>query len=67
MFSVTNTGMNFRPLCTASVWPDHFRRDRRAARPGLDRAAIFSLPHRFDLFEQMLIDERAFLNRARHR
>src|SRR6185369_14675273 len=21
MFSVTNTGMNFRPLCTAKVWP----------------------------------------------
>ena len=36
------------------------RRDRRAARPGLDRLLDGAVIHLVDLLEEMLIDERTF-------
>ena len=60
MFSVTYTGMNFLPLCTASVWPTISgitveRRDQV-----LTTFFSFAAVHRLDLLEQVRVDERAF-------
>ena len=61
MFSVTYTGMNFFPLCTASVCPTISgmtveRRDQVLM-------TFFSLAavHRLDLLEEVRVDERALL------
>src|SRR5262249_13063437 len=45
---------------------DHLRRDGRAARPRLDHALVAGFVHPFDLHPQVLVDERAFLQAARH-
>src|SRR5215471_12472011 len=42
------------------------RRDRRAARPGLDRPLIGGRPCSVDLRLQVMIDERSLLNRTWH-
>ena len=61
MFSVTYTGMNFLPLCTASVWPtiSGITVDRR------DQVLMTFLlgpaVHHLDLLEERRIDERTFL------
>ena len=59
MFSVTYTGMNFFPLCTAIVWPTISgitveRRDQVLM-------TFFSLAavHDLHLLEQVDVDERA--------
>ena len=61
MFSVTYTGMNFFPLCTASVCPTNSgmtveRRDQ-VLMTFLSAAAI----HLLDLLEQVRVDERSLL------
>src|SRR4051812_10052988 len=45
---------------------DHLRDDRRSARPRLDDALLTLLVERVDLLEQMVVDERALLETARH-
>src|SRR5690606_32672642 len=45
---------------------DHFRRNHRTARPGLDRAAIVVLGGDLHLLQQMKVDERTFLERSWH-
>ena len=58
MFSVTYTGMNFFPLCTASVCPTISGNHRRSARPRLDDFLVARAVHPLDLLEQMRVDER---------
>jgi hypothetical protein len=41
---------------------DEVRQDGRAARPGLDRTLVGRGPRGFHLVEQVVIDERAFLD-----
>src|SRR5487761_11309 len=41
---------------------DEFRRDRRAARPGLDRLFVVDGARGVDLLHQMVVDERALLD-----
>ena len=58
MFSVTYTGMNFRPLCTASVCPTISgitveRRDQV-----LMTFFSFAAVHHLDLLEERRVDER---------
>src|SRR5918995_1841330 len=43
--------------------PDHVRQDHRAARPGLDRAAVVLVARDLDLPGEVQIHERAFLQR----
>ena len=66
MFSVTNTGTNLRPLCTAKVRPTASgmmveRRDQVL----MTFFACVALSV-FDLLEQVAVDERTLLNAARH-
>jgi hypothetical protein len=43
---------------------DELGQDGGTARPGFDRLFIFAFDGRIDLFDQMRIDEWAFLNRT---
>src|SRR4029450_1550138 len=45
---------------------DEFRQDHRAPRPGLDRLLVTGRLGRFDLLQQMPVDERALFQRTRH-
>src|SRR5438105_6209738 len=45
---------------------DEFRRDRRTARPGLDRLLVVDGARGFHLLHQMIVDERALLDRTCH-
>src|ERR1019366_494532 len=45
---------------------DEIRRDRRAARPGLDRLARARLGCLLDLLEKVVIDEKAFFDGTCH-
>ena len=42
--------------------PDELRRDRRAARPRLDRPLVVGRARRIDLLRQMVVDERTLLD-----
>ena len=46
--------------------PDHFRSDRRAARPGTDDLFLARIVHRADFLNQMLVDKGPFFDRTRH-
>ena len=60
MFSVTYTGMNFLPLCTASVWP--MNSGRMVERRDQVRTTFFSffVVHGFHLLHQVVVHERSF-------
>src|SRR4051812_25182075 len=45
---------------------DHVRHDRRTPRPRADHALVVALVHVRHLDHQVLVDERTFLDRARH-
>ena len=62
MFSVTKTGTNLRPLCTANVRPTASGRDRAAARPGLDDLLALRGLRRGDLLGEVTVDERTLLD-----
>ena len=61
MFSVTYTGMNFLPLCTASVWP--MNSGRIVERRDQVRTTFFSFVSFIarHLVHQVVVDERSFL------
>ena len=62
MFSVTSTGHVLAAVVDGDREADHLRHDHRAARPGLDRLAVVLRRRRpRTFFEQVQIDERAFL------
>src|SRR5712691_5184085 len=46
--------------------PDEIREDRRAPRPGLDRALLVRGARRVDLFHQVVVHEWTLLDRASH-
>ena len=66
MFSVTNTGMNFRPLCTAKVWPTNSGRMVERRDQVFTTVFLFALDHVLDLLDEVVVDERALLDRTCH-
>ena len=66
MFSVTYTGMNFLPLCTATVWPDEFGQNGRAPRPGTDHFLLVRGVHARRSSSPGGIDERPFFKLTSH-
>src|SRR3954469_12148453 len=51
----------FRPVVHRDRVADHLRRDRRAARPGLDHPALAPIVHRRYLVGEVIVDEVALL------
>ena len=62
MFSVTNTGMNLRPLCTAKVWPTNSGRMVERRDQVLMTFFLFALDAVLDLLDEVRVDERALLD-----
>src|SRR4051812_22837917 len=54
------------PVMDGERQAHHFRNDHRATRPGLDRALVVCGTRDFHLLLEVMIDERAFLERASH-
>ena len=53
-------GVENLPVMHEERMTNEIRRDRRAARPCLDRLLDGSLAHLVDLLEEMLVNERTF-------
>ena len=58
MFSVTYTGMNFFPLCTAIVWPTISGTTVERRDQVLMHLLVAAAVHDLDLLEQRHVDER---------
>jgi hypothetical protein len=54
------------PVVDGDGVADHLGDDRGAARPGLDDLLLARLVEVVDLLEQVVVDERALLEAARH-